>query len=120
MDIEQDSSCVRRLSPCLPCGSPPIAARAAGCSQVRAAHGHRNFPASMDAAVAHLRLDRTSAANKVRTLRWSQVASATSVSHHPVGYRLFNYASIRGLLLWIAGAAAAAIAACGSFAAQIG
>src|SRR6202030_3531394 len=72
-------------------------------------------PASMDAAIARLRLDpNLGGQTKIRTLRWvtkshPRPPSSTSPSWM-IG--LFNYAGqFGGLLLWIAGAGAAAIGA---------
>ena len=71
-------------------------------------------PASIDAAVAQLRLDpNIGGQTKVRTLHWVSKSSPRPPSASPqwiVG--LFNYAGqFGGLLLWIAGAGAAAVAA---------
>ena len=71
-------------------------------------------PASMDAAIAQLRLDpNIGGQTKVRTLRWVAKSNPPPASASPswiIG--LFNYAGQFGALaLWIAGAAAAAIAA---------
>ncbi len=72
-------------------------------------------PASMDAAVAHLRLDpNLGGQTKVRTLRWVTKSHPRPPSSASPSWMigLFNYAGqFGGLLLWIAGAAAAAIAA---------
>jgi len=71
--------------------------------------------ASMDAAVAHLRLDpNLGGQTKVRTLRWVTKSHPRPPSSASPSWMigLFNYAGqFGGLLLWIAGAAAAAIAA---------
>ncbi len=69
--------------------------------------------ASMDAAVARLRLDpNIGGQTKVRTLRWvtnSNPRPASASNNWIIG--LFNYAGqFGGLLLWIAGAAAVATA----------
>jgi hypothetical protein len=71
-------------------------------------------PASMEDAVAKLRLDpNLGGQTKVRTLRWVSKSQPKPLSTSPnwiLG--LFNYAGqFGGLLLWIAGAAAAAFAA---------
>jgi hypothetical protein len=71
-------------------------------------------PASMEAAVAKLRLDpNLGGQTKVRTLRWVSKSQPRPPSTSPnwiVG--LFNYAGqFGGLLLWIAGAGAVAFAA---------
>ena len=71
-------------------------------------------PASMEAAIAQLRLDpNLGGQTKSRTLRWitkSQPRPPTTSPNWLIG--LFNYAGqFGGLLLWIAGAGAAAFAA---------
>jgi hypothetical protein len=71
-------------------------------------------PASMDAAVAQLRLDpNIGGQTKIRTLRWVTNSHPRPPSASPSWITgLFNYAGqFGGLLLWIAGAVAAAIAA---------
>jgi len=72
-------------------------------------------PASMDAAVAHLRLDpNLGGQTKVRTLRWVTKSHPRPPSSASPSWMigLFNYAGqFGGLLLWIVGAAGVAVAA---------